>query len=172
MARDTQTHTQAATFTIYERANPLLHTQSHTHTAAEREEQESTHKFNSAYGSQPRTDVRITGVGHSPEEKVQRRNEEGTHAIYSGLQTDARKSMLPSYLLPCTPTMLQNHRGNGQSTNTGDEEPSDDVDRGDQPERELVQNLVAVIWCLFVSVVWFIDTVHPHTACKVKILIS
>lgn len=67
--------------------NPLFHTQTHAHTAAEPEEQESTHKLNGAYWSQPRTQtfVSLTGVRNAPDENVERHNQEGTHASDSGL---------------------------------------------------------------------------------------
>lgn len=68
--------------------------------------------------------------------------------------------------------MLEHHRGDGQATQTRDEEAGDDIDRSDEPECKLIQGLVTVVRCLLVRVVWLIDAIHPHAACNVWVLMN
>lgn len=62
--------------------------------------------------------------------------------------------------------MLEDDGRDGESTHARYEKSNDKVNGRDQPEGELVQRLVTKIHGGAVYVVWLVDAVHPHTACK------
>lgn len=97
--------------------------QTHTHTAAENEKKESTHKLNGANGCQPGAETCFLSLTRSKDchdKDAGRGNGEGTHTHDSGLETQPGEEKPASYLLAGFPTVLQNHCSDGQPTHTGD----------------------------------------------------